>query len=803
MKNTVHTFSIRKLTIGTVSLGIGTLLMGANSPAVLAEESQETATQHSPSSDNVAIQTPTNTQQHDTNATTTTITASTLNSVPTNLTSRDTTNTTPTTEFTSATIVNQTTMTQSVGDGVDNSTQSTDSTNNTRNNIESTTQSTHNTDVHLNATTTTDPITTMTERTINDLNTTSPTLKNGIVEESGRTYYYQNGNKVYDTVVRDADQRTYYFQSKEKNGELARNQWVYNAQQDTWYHATESGHVNEHFNIGGYYINNQQQFDKVLNFNNTRKYYFESEANKGKLSINAWHYSANDNTYYGSDTKGRLRQIANERAYIVDDTQLYGISVKILGNTYFYDTKAYNGVLAKSKWSYEASQDQWLLSDANGKVIEQFSINGYFKHDVQQFDTVLKFKNRHYYFLPHYQKGQLSRDQWAYSLKQSGYIYSDSRAHAYKFANETTYTVYGEKQYDTTVLINGTTYYYQNEANRGTLAKNKWAYSRRVDQWYLTSSSGAVQEHFGTQGYFKQNNQQFDTVLHFNNRRYYFTDRAHGGHLSVSDQLYSARDKTWYTSNDHGIIVSTTLTGIHQGVQSVLNLYRNSPVNIHFELLDKSDQRTASLRGTSKMYGASVPKIVLAAYTQDRIQRGLLSWNDKFVYNPRTVNIHPESYAPGGSGTIQTLNPYGKAFTVRDILERTMKNSDNIGSNMLLHYVGYKDKADFDAFVKRVYGEAKYSRNISPAQASTVMKYLAAQPQQVAYTALDRTDYDRTKLDVVGTNVHQKIGAWWPKYNHTTGIVDSHKKYTLTIMSNYLSDGEIANIVKKIHQAVN
>lgn len=246
---------------------------------------------------------------------------------------------------------------------------------------------------------------------------------------------------------------------------------------------------------------------------------------------------------------------------------------------------------------------------------------------------------------------------------------------------------------------------------------------------------------------------------------------------------------------------SGQLTGVNQAVQAVLNQYSNSSVHIFYESLLADDLRIASLNGDSAMYGASVPKVVLIAYTLEQIEKGNLSWETPLKYTSSIYN-HPESYAWGGSGTIQYESYLTKTYTLQDVVYRTIAHSDNLGSNMLLHFVGYRDKADFNRFTQEIYGAPAYNRNMTPRQINKVMRYIYDHPQQFAMEALDKTNYDGSKLDTVAANVYQKIGAWWPYYNHSTAIVDSNRPYILTILTDYWSDSAIATIAKKIFNAV-
>lgn len=275
-------------------------------------------------------------------------------------------------------------------------------------------------------------------------------------------------------------------------------------------------------------------------------------------------------------------------------------------------------------------------------------------------------------------------------------------------------------------------------------------------------------------------------------------NKLSSNYIYVGDQLIVS-DPTNHTPVEN--LPGGTLTGTHQAVQAVLNQYKNSPIHVFYESLLEDDLRTATLRGDDAVYGASVPKVVLIAYTLDQIEKGNLSWDTPLRYTSGIYN-HAESYAWGGSGTIQYENYHNKSYTLKDIVYRTIAHSDNLGSNMLLHHVGYRNKHDFDRFTQTLYGASSYTRTMTPRQINKVMDYINNHSEQYAMTALDKTNYDNTKLDTVAANVYQKIGAWWPYYNHSTAIVESTRPYILTILTDYWSDSSIANLAKQIFSAV-
>lgn len=484
-----------------------------------------------------------------------------------------------------------------------------------------------------------------------------------------------------------------------------------------------------------------------------------------------------------------------------EEPQVYDAIIMKDGQAMYVEPQQWNGVLARNKWSYSPTLTTWLYSDEAG-IIRKEAARTLYKEGEQQFtDIVVNVNNLQLYYEPKEWGGVLARNKWSYSPTLASWLYSDENGFIRKEASRESYKE-GEQTFsDVLVTINGYKFYYEPQQWNGILARNKWSYSPTLATWVYSDTLGIVRKEASRTSYTEGTQQFYDIVVAIHQYKFYYEPQQWHGILARDKWSYSPTAGLWYKSDAQGIIQEQTLRGTHDKLQQFLNRYVNEPIGVYFESLVQGDARTASLRGDRYYYGASVPKIVLAAYTQDRIERGLLSWDTEFVYTSG-VNNRPESYLPGGSGSIQYDNPWGKKYTVKDIVYRTMAHSDNIGSNMLLHYVGYADKQDFDRFTQRVYNQPKYSLNITPKQASQVMKYLASQKEQHAMKSLDKTNYDGTKLDTVPQNVYQKIGAVWPTENHTTGIVMGDKKYTLTILTQYWSDSRIGELAKAIYRIV-
>ena len=241
---------------------------------------------------------------------------------------------------------------------------------------------------------------------------------------------------------------------------------------------------------------------------------------------------------------------------------------------------------------------------------------------------------------------------------------------------------------------------------------------------------------------------------------------------------------------------------INRNVQAVLDQYRNAPINVYYDSMTEGDNSYASLRGTQAMYGASTSKLFILAYVQDQISKGNISWNTTYPYSDAIYNTK-YSYQRGGSGTIQYMSNYwNRSFTVSELVHHVTQNSDNIASNMLLHYVGLQNKSDFDRFMKETTGKAEFSKTATPKEFSNILNHMWNEQDHGVMNALDNTGMNGMMMDVLPVNVYQKYGAVWPTSHNIAGIARGRRPFNLTIMTSYWSMSEISNLARQIYNAV-
>lgn len=121
---------------------------------------------------------------------------------------------------------------------------------------------------------------------------------------------------------------------------------------------------------------------------------------------------------------------------------------------------------------------------------------------------------------------------------------------------------------------------------------------------------------------------------------------------------------------------SLQLEDYHEKMQSIIDSYPfDCSVIVHS--IDKGDIFTYNTK--EKMYAASTIKLAYAYFCCTQIENGVHSLDETMIYSPEVYS--------DGSGEIQYM-PYGTKLSVKQLLEYTMKYSDNVGYNMLIRLFG-------------------------------------------------------------------------------------------------------------------
>ncbi|MGM0240472.1 serine hydrolase [Enterococcus sp. AZ103] len=235
-------------------------------------------------------------------------------------------------------------------------------------------------------------------------------------------------------------------------------------------------------------------------------------------------------------------------------------------------------------------------------------------------------------------------------------------------------------------------------------------------------------------------------------------------------------------------------------INALSQRYSNRNVNIYYEGLVDNNAGTAGINPDRQIFAASVAKLPIAAYVQDRINRQLLAPSAELLYL-NSANYVNEATSTGGTGSIQfEPNFWNKHYTVDDLMRRLFVNSDNLASNQLLAQICYNNMEDFQRYINNVYGVSQYSRMMTAGEAGKLMAAIHRQ-NGIANQVMSETDWKNDKIGALPVKVDHKVGMA-NRYNHDAAVVYGSQPFILVVLGTDISNQEITKIAQGIYQIV-
>ncbi|RZI49436.1 serine hydrolase [Lactococcus kimchii] len=236
-----------------------------------------------------------------------------------------------------------------------------------------------------------------------------------------------------------------------------------------------------------------------------------------------------------------------------------------------------------------------------------------------------------------------------------------------------------------------------------------------------------------------------------------------------------------------------------QQVQALLNeKYNNKKYSIYVKQID--NDFTAGINQNEKMYSASLSKLPILYWTQKQLNDGKASLNDQLLYTT-SINTFYGSYQPEGTGNLPKTAD-NKSYSLQDIINRTAKLSDNVGSNMLAYYETQQFSATYQNEITQIAG-SPWNPKERQASAQMVGKVLEALYNEggAAFNALFNTSFDDVKIRAAipqNVPVAHKIGGA-DNDNHDAAIIFTSEPYLLVIETQGATDEQIQKISQDIY----
>jgi len=245
---------------------------------------------------------------------------------------------------------------------------------------------------------------------------------------------------------------------------------------------------------------------------------------------------------------------------------------------------------------------------------------------------------------------------------------------------------------------------------------------------------------------------------------------------------------------------ATNYQELKQNIEKLISQY---PGKYGVYFIDLNTGQTFEINGYDPFIAASTYKVPLNFYLYTLITEGKIDPNMKVQY----TKVDYE----GGAGSIQ-FEPVGSYYTIRELSRRSIVESDNIASNMIMRVVG---RDNYIKFMENLGAKViPYSSNIaSPYDMSMYMKKLLEYANEHPDTAgelmyyLKNTIYgDRISYPIPDNiEVAHKVGNLDNVVNDTAIVFHPTKPYILTILANNVdgSDNSYAyTVIRQISKMV-
>ncbi|HHY76333.1 MAG TPA: hypothetical protein GX500_06150 [Firmicutes bacterium] len=139
---------------------------------------------------------------------------------------------------------------------------------------------------------------------------------------------------------------------------------------------------------------------------------------------------------------------------------------------------------------------------------------------------------------------------------------------------------------------------------------------------------------------------------------------------------------------------------------------RSQPAQWGVYFKDLTSGKTFGVNENAPIPAASTVKVAVVLYASHLVSQGNLSWDETLIY-------YADRDWRSGAGTMQYTAKDGDAFTIRELCEKAIRDSDNVAWKMLERRLG---KENIIAFMQSLGGENVYpgGQNISTAKDNAI-----------------------------------------------------------------------------------
>lgn len=269
------------------------------------------------------------------------------------------------------------------------------------------------------------------------------------------------------------------------------------------------------------------------------------------------------------------------------------------------------------------------------------------------------------------------------------------------------------------------------------------------------------------------------------------------------DMLVFAEGREFLRLKQGGWISLEDISKEDNRIEKVQELLSSNYQNDHFSIYVKqlSTGKEAGINENQRMYAASIMKLPYLYYVQEKINQGDVQLDTALKYVPE-VNEFPGSYKPEGSGSLPKKAD-NKEYSVKDLITKTAKESDNVAHNILGYYITNKSDETFKQQMTVLSGENwdVQDKLASAKMAGQVMESIYNQNGFVL-ESLSKTSYDNQRIAKnISVSVAHKIGDA-DEFKHDTGVVYTESPFIISIFTKNSDYDTISKIAKDVYEVL-
>lgn len=233
------------------------------------------------------------------------------------------------------------------------------------------------------------------------------------------------------------------------------------------------------------------------------------------------------------------------------------------------------------------------------------------------------------------------------------------------------------------------------------------------------------------------------------------------------------------------IVPNTYPPEIHVHLQNILNQFSDFPMLAEVQMLQE-DSEYARINLEKDFDNSPLGRVVILAYTLNKVERGALGWDQEFQYTEEIEELkttYPINMSEAEDSTFTS-----GTFTLEELVEGTLDNDVN-AFYLLLHHIGFSDAQDLNLFISNTTGN-QFTLNVSVGEIHEFLTYIYNHNDQ---TIIEIWQAQDSKDSIIGDeeDIMLQLFAENDNAQYVTGIISGETNYVVTVIIEHLDTHDV------------